>query len=525
MVVRTANGASAQLRLRPAKASCTILTQYPTQLTIVPRANVILHLARGELICQLAPGKRDCTKIVQGGANGALSSCDPVFALIVRKGKTTVKVTRGYAVVSGRSGRGRAIVLAKGRQVVVPAGGDPGVPRPISLTSAERKATAALQARLRPVRDARPPVVSVAKGPAGFSGPTASFLLQASEPNVEFACTLDHAPFHVCPRTLSFAGLAEGPHTLSVGGVDAAGNEAKPRVYTWTVDATPPASSVTCDGNPCSTSWYPQNVKVTLAASDSSSGVATIRYTLDGSEPTPTRGLTYTGPITVSTPTTIQYRAFDRAGNTEAVRTVKLQVDTKAPVVSLTAPTLNSIVTSPVTAVATATDDVGVAKVTFFLDGNSRVTTNVTPYQAVLAFPSFSQGTHTVTARAFDLAGHTTDQSVTFTLVLPDLTITMNPVYIYCPAAPCVPSVTFRVNNVAGRGANAGPFSVLVKPNVGTPVTLNVASLGAGASVTLTAGLPNNVSSVTVTADSGNAIPETQEMNNTGPVTTWPPPA
>ncbi len=524
MVVRTANGASAQLRLRPSKTSCTILTQYPTQLTIVPRANVILHLTRGELVCQLTPGKKDCTRIVQGGPNGALTSCDPVFALIVRNGKTTVKVTRGYAVVSGRNGQSQAIVVGRGRQVVVPAGGDPGVPRSITLTAAERRATASLQARLRPVRDTRRPVVSVAKGPSGFSGPTASFLLKASEPSVEFTCALDRGAFHVCRRTPSFGGLAEGLHRLSVSGVDTVGNEAKPKAYTWTVDATPPATSQLCDGIQCSSAWYPNNVKVTLAATDSSSGVATIRYTLDGSEPTPTQGLTYVGPITVSSPTTIQYRAFDRAGNTEAVRSFKLQVDTKPPVVSLTAPRPNSIVTSPITATAAATDNVAVAKVTFFLDGNSRVTTNVTPYQAVLTFPSFSQGMHTVTARAFDLAGHTTDQTVTFTLVLPDLTVTMSPVYIYCPSTPCVPSVTFKVTNGGSRGANAGPFKVLVRPNVGAPLTLDVASLAAGASVTLTAALPRTVSSVTVTADSGNTIPETQESNNTGPTTTWPPP-
>jgi hypothetical protein len=446
-----------------------------------------------------------------------------VLVLIVRKGRMTVKVTQGYAVVSGRSGRDRAVVVGKGRQVVVPARGDPGVPQHISLTKREKAATRELQATLPKVKDFKRPVVAV-KGPVGFSGPSTTFALAASEPDVVFSCLLDHGSFHVCPQPLSFSGLGEGEHTLFVSGVDPAGNQAlEPTVYKWTVDTTPPTSSALCDGAQCSTGWYANSVKVTLAASDSSSGVQTIRYTLDGSQPTPTNGQTYTAPITVSNSTTIQYRAFDRVGNAEAVRSVRLQVDTKPPVVTLTAPTPNATVTSPVTVTATATDDVGVQKVTFFLDGNSRVTTNVVPYQAVLAFPSSSQGTHTVTARAFDLAGHTTDQSVTFTVILPDLTVTMNPIYIYCPSSPCVPTVTFRVNNVGPRGANAGPFSVLVQPNVGSPVTLSVGSLAAGASTTLSAALPSSVSSVVVTADSGNVIPESLETNNKGPTTTWPP--
>jgi hypothetical protein len=45
-------------------------------------------------------------------------------------------------------------------------------------------------------------------------------------------------------------------------------------------------STVTCNGTGCSGGWYKTGVMIALTATDESSGVAAIRYTLDGSEPT-----------------------------------------------------------------------------------------------------------------------------------------------------------------------------------------------------------------------------------------------
>ena len=45
-----------------------------------------------------------------------------------------------------------------------------------------------------------------------------------------------------------------------------------------------------------------------------------IRYTTNGSTPTATTGNVYTLSFTVSSTTTVKYRAFDNAGNAEAVQ-------------------------------------------------------------------------------------------------------------------------------------------------------------------------------------------------------------
>jgi chitobiase/beta-hexosaminidase-like protein len=59
---------------------------------------------------------------------------------------------------------------------------------------------------------------------------------------------------------------------------------------------------------------------VTLAAEDSGgSGVETIRFTIDGSNPTVDEGVEYDGALTVRTLTHLRVRAYDRVGNTSEV--------------------------------------------------------------------------------------------------------------------------------------------------------------------------------------------------------------
>ena len=91
-----------------------------------------------------------------------------------------------------------------------------------------------------------------------------------------------------------------------------------------------PSSSITCNLSACSTTTYSSNVTVVLAATDSESGVAVIRYTLDGSDPTDT-STAYSGPFTVSETTTVKFRAWDNAGNAEATNSQLVQVVHTAP--------------------------------------------------------------------------------------------------------------------------------------------------------------------------------------------------
>ncbi|MHB1568492.1 MAG: chitobiase/beta-hexosaminidase C-terminal domain-containing protein [Solirubrobacteraceae bacterium] len=102
-----------------------------------------------------------------------------------------------------------------------------------------------------------------------------------------------------------------------------------------TLDTAPPAASIACNGATCSAGWYATPVQVSLSASDTGgSGVEAIRFTTDGSDPTLLSPV-YTGPFTVSESTTVRYRAWDNAGNADAVRAQSIRIDAAAPTSSI----------------------------------------------------------------------------------------------------------------------------------------------------------------------------------------------
>jgi hypothetical protein len=181
-------------------------------------------------------------------------------------------------------------------------------------------------------------------------------------------------------------------------------------------DKTAPTSAIACNGSSCS-SWYSQPVSVSLSAADTGTAVTAIRYTTDGSDPTASSTL-YTGPLNVSTTTTVKYRAWDTAGNVEATKSQLIQVDTFAPSVSITSPANGATLTGNVKIVAAATDaQTGVASVAFYVDGTLLGTTTNSPYQLPWNTRKAGSGTHTLTAVATDRAGNkTTSAAVTVTV-------------------------------------------------------------------------------------------------------------
>lgn len=105
----------------------------------------------------------------------------------------------------------------------------------------------------------------------------------------------------------------------------------------YTIDKTAPAGTIQCDGSACSTNFYNADVSVTLTATDAGgSAVHEIRYTTDGSEPTASSAL-YTASFTVSSTTTVKFRAEDEVGNVEAVSSQEIRIDKLAPSLSATA--------------------------------------------------------------------------------------------------------------------------------------------------------------------------------------------
>ncbi|HEY3183437.1 MAG TPA: Ig-like domain-containing protein, partial [Gaiellaceae bacterium] len=128
------------------------------------------------------------------------------------------------------------------------------------------------------------------------------------------------------------AAAADPVEPLNVTATNGAGLTSTATPFTVTPDATAPVSSVQCNGAACSAGWYTSApVSVSLAATDAGSGVAQIRYTTNGSDPSPVNGTTYAGAFAVGATTTVKFRAYDNVGNEEAVGSLLIRVDTSAP--------------------------------------------------------------------------------------------------------------------------------------------------------------------------------------------------
>ncbi len=160
---------------------------------------------------------------------------------------------------------------------------------------------------------------------------------------------------------------------------------------------------------------------ITLSATASDDrGVSNVEFLIDGvlagSDATAPYGLAYDSAALANGSHSLVARATDAAGNVGTSAPVAFTIshpDTVAPTVSAG----ESGTAGTITLSATASDNVGVARVEFSVDGALKGTDATSPYGMTLDSTTLANGTHSLTAQAFDAAGNSaTSAPVAFTI-------------------------------------------------------------------------------------------------------------
>jgi parallel beta-helix repeat protein len=93
--------------------------------------------------------------------------------------------------------------------------------------------------------DTTAPQTTINTGPPTTTGPDATLTFSSNESTATFECSLDNAAYAACTSPKQYAGLAGGSHQVRIRARDAAGNvDGSPATRSWTVDATPPQTTL-----------------------------------------------------------------------------------------------------------------------------------------------------------------------------------------------------------------------------------------------------------------------------------------
>lgn len=249
------------------------------------------------------------------------------------------------------------------------------------------------------------PSVSISSPTSGqfFAVTTVPVSFSATDTNLTFVtCSIDGGAFSACTSPRSFAGLAQGGHTVVVRATDQAGNSADASV-SFTVDTVDPSVSISFP----TAGQHVASTSVGVAFSATDANALTVTCQVDGGGFTPCSSpLNLTGLSQGSH--TVIVRAVDPAGNSfEVSRT--FTVDTVTPSVSIISPTPGKYINSTTVSSDFSANDANGVTVTCRLDAGA-----FQPCTSPASASSLSQGDHTITVRAVDPAGNSAETSVTF---------------------------------------------------------------------------------------------------------------
>ncbi len=268
--------------------------------------------------------------------------------------------------------------------------------------------------------DTTPPDTSITSSPSNPTNSTsATFEFTATEGGSTFQCKLDSGSYASCTSPKDYTGLSGGSHTFQVYATDALGNpDPTPASYTWTIDTTPPNTSIT--SNPPN----PTNSTSATFEFTATEGGSTFQCKLDsGSYASCTSPKTYTGLGSGSH--TFQVYATDALGNPDPTpASYTWTIDTTPPDTSITSSPPNPTASTGAAFEFTATE--GGSTFQCKLDGGSYASCT-----SPKTYTGLSGGSHTFQVYATDALGNADPTPASYTWTIdttpPNTSITSNP--------------------------------------------------------------------------------------------------
>jgi hypothetical protein len=254
--------------------------------------------------------------------------------------------------------------------------------------------------------DLTPPTLTLSAAITGLTNLDSNTLTFSANEASTFACNVDEAGFGACQSPLALSGLADGVHTVLVHATDVAGNVSPDSSVQWTVDTTPPTTTLSVQQNGLNSYTF------TITSNEANS---TFLCSADGAT-----AQACTSPFTLSGLSTGVHsffaQAIDAAGN----------IDNKGASYNFTIipPTTTLTHQQTANAAITFTFSSNVTGATFTCSLDSAVETACT---SPLSLTGFAAGQHTFLARAHDQSGNADPTGASFTwTVRPPVTTTLN---------------------------------------------------------------------------------------------------
>lgn len=264
--------------------------------------------------------------------------------------------------------------------------------------------------------DSVAPVLTIASGPTGnINTGNVVVTFSATKPST-FRCWVDGGASSTCTSPASFSGFANGSHTIVIQATDAAGNDSSAKSVSFTVDTVAPTLTLTAGPD-----TFINTSGATLEFSANETGVS-FQCKLDAGT-----AANCTSPKTYSSLSsgahTVLITGSDAAGNpaTNSL-SVSFTVDTTAPTVSIAS--ISSYISTNSLSVSFSSNE---SNSTFQckLDSGSYAACT-----SPLSLTSLAEGSHTVSVKATDRAGNTSNsssRSFTVDTTPPVITFTSKP--------------------------------------------------------------------------------------------------